>query len=229
MSIAMSLSSPRFTSTPNAEALLSLLAMLPDGLSLATFNRITASVPNMLKCMTTLRRTALVYVSDHGEHVNTLVPVREYTRKHFAPPTLLLEKIRDHFYELLDIFFDVEQPPPGGSFRPIISNLGNIRSVLQYFTLQPSPHAKGAVRATIQLSNFTYFSGYGTLDLLRSIDGLAKGLDDEKLYGEYLATVAKTQDEGIDVTALMLESIQRFEAIGDLSAQGKRTSQGLYI
>jgi hypothetical protein len=79
------------------------------------------------------------------------------------------------------------------------------------------------------LSNFTYFSGYGTLDLLRSIDGLAKGLDDEKLYGEYLATVAKTQDEGIDVTALMLESIQRFEAIGDLSAQGKRTSQGLYI
>jgi hypothetical protein len=221
-SIAISLSSPRFTSTPEAEALLCLLAMLPDGISLPTFNQVvTSSVPNMLKCMTTLRRTSLVYFSEHGQHVSTLVPIREYTRAHFAPPQALLEKMRDHFYDLLDIFFDEEQPPPGGSFRPIIANLGNIRSVLRYFLLLPGPHVKGVVRAVIQLSNFTYFSGYGALDLLRSVDELAKGIGDDKLYGEYLATLAKSQDEGVDVEALMLESIRRFEAVQDLSAQGE--------
>ncbi|KAJ6625184.1 hypothetical protein B0H10DRAFT_658182 [Mycena sp. CBHHK59/15] len=220
-SIAMSLSSPRFISTPEAENLLSLLAMLPDGMSLATLNQITSSIPNMLKCMTTLRRTALVYFSDNGQHVNTLAPIREYMRTHSAPPTLLLEKMRNHFCDLLNLFSDVEQPPPGGSFHPIISNLGNIRSILQYFTLQPGPHMKDVVRAIIQSSNFTYYSGYGTLDLLRSIDQLAKGIGDERLYGEYLATVAKSQDEGIDVEALMLESIRCFEAVEDLSAQAK--------
>jgi hypothetical protein len=80
---------------------------------------------------------------------------------------------------------------------------------------------KGVVRAVIQLSNFTYFSGYGALDLLRSVDELAKGIGDDKLYGEYLATLAKSQDEGVDVEALMLESIRRFEAVQDLSAQGE--------
>ncbi|KAJ6548206.1 hypothetical protein DFH09DRAFT_629672 [Mycena vulgaris] len=220
-SIAMSLSSPRFTSTPHAEHLLSLLAMLPDGTSIATLNQITQSIPDMAKCMTTLRRTALVYFSDNGQHINTLVPIREYMRTHSVPPTLLLEKMLDHFYDLLNLFSDVEQPPPGGSFRPIISNLGNIRSILQYFTCQPGPHTKSVVRAIIQASNFTYYSGYGTLDLLRSIDELAKGLGDPKLYGEYLATIAKSQDEGIDVETLMLESIRCSEAVQDLSAQAK--------
>ncbi|KAJ7654300.1 hypothetical protein B0H17DRAFT_1214395 [Mycena rosella] len=220
-SIAISLSSPRFTSTPDAQNLLSLLAMLPDGTSITTLNQISPSIPDMLRCMTTLRRTALVAFSDNGQHVNTLVPIREYMRSHSSPPTLLLERIRDHFYDLLNLFSDVEQPPPGGSFRPIISNLGNIRSVLQYFMGQPGPQIKDVVRGVIQSSNFTYYSGYGTLDLLYSIGPLARSLGDQKLYGEYLATVAKSQDEGIDVEALMLESIRCFEAVQDLSAQAK--------
>ncbi|KAJ7100519.1 hypothetical protein C8R44DRAFT_810033 [Mycena epipterygia] len=220
-SIAMSLSSPRFRSTPEAGDLLALLAMLPDGTSLTTLDQMIPSVPTILKCITTLRRTALVYVSNNGQHVNTLVPIREYMRAHFTPPTRLLEHMRNHFYQLLDLFSDVDQPPPGGSFRPIISNLGNIRSILQYFALQPGPHIKDVVRAIIQSSNFTYYSGYGTLDLLRSIDQLAKGIGDERLYGEYLATVAKSQDEGVDVEALMLESIRCFEAVEDISAQAK--------
>ncbi|KAJ7490778.1 hypothetical protein FB451DRAFT_1361532 [Mycena latifolia] len=220
-SIAMSLSSPRFRSTPEAQDLLALLAMLPDGMSITTLNQITSFNPNMLKCMTTLRRTALVYFSDNGQHVNTLVPIREYMRTHSEPPTLLLERTRDHFYDLLNIFSDVEEPPPGGSFRPIISNLGNIRSILQHFTQQPGPHMKDVVRAIIQSSNFTYYSGYGTLDLLLSIDELAKGLGDPRLYGEYLTTVAKSHDEEIDVDALMLESIRCFESVQDLSAQAK--------
>lgn len=219
-SIAMSLSSPRFTSTPEAEALLSFLSMLPDGTTLTTLDQITDSVPKMSRCMATLRRTALVILSDNGQHVTTLVPIREYMRTHSAPPAHLLEKMRDHFYALLDIFSDVEQPPPGGSFRPIISNLGNIRSVLQYFALQPGPHAKDVLRAIIQASNFTYYSGYGTLDLLRSVENLANDIGDEKLHGEYLATLAQSQDEGIDVEALMFESIRCLEAVQDLSAQG---------
>ncbi|KAJ7494215.1 hypothetical protein B0H11DRAFT_2003702 [Mycena galericulata] len=222
-SIAISLSSPRFTSTPEAEDLLSFLAMLPDGILLVTLNQImdTESSPRMSTYMATLRRTALVVISNNGKHVTTLVPIREYMRTHSTPPVALLEKMRDHFYSLLDIFSDVEQPPPGGSFRPVISNLGNIRSILQYFARRPGPHTKDVVRAIIQASNFTYYSGYGTLDLLRSIEQLAKDIGDKRLYGEYLATVAKSHDEGVDVEALMLESIRCFEAVQDLSAQAK--------
>ncbi|KAJ7736010.1 hypothetical protein DFH07DRAFT_966971 [Mycena maculata] len=156
-SIAISLSSPRFTSNAEAKDLLALLAMLPDSISIMTLDQITESFPQMSRCMTTLRRTALVVTSDNGRHITTLVPIGEYMCTHSAPPTILLEKMYNHFYVLLDIFSDVDQPPPGGSFRPIISNLGNIRSILQYFALQPGPHVKGVARAIIQASNFTYY------------------------------------------------------------------------
>jgi hypothetical protein len=55
-----------------------------------------------------------------------------------------------------------------------------------------------------------------TLDLPRSMDELNKGIGNDRLYGEYLATFVKSQSEGVDVEASILESIRRFEAIQDL-------------
>jgi hypothetical protein len=48
------------------------------------------------------------------------------------------------------------------------------------------------------------------------MDELANGIGNDRLYDEYLATFVKSQSEGVDVEALILESIRQFEAIQDL-------------
>ncbi|KAJ7253199.1 hypothetical protein C8J57DRAFT_1137502 [Mycena rebaudengoi] len=217
-STAISLSSPRVVATPGAEILLSLLAMLPDGMSIATLNETGLSIPNLPKCIAALRRTALIYVSDTDQRLNTLVPIREYMRAHSSPPKALLQTLRDYFYNLLHLFADVDQPPPGGSVRKVTSNLGNIRSILEYFAHQGGDESRDAIRGIIQLANFTHHSGYGTLDLLRSVRPLAKGLGDEGLYGECLHTLAKSPEEP-ELEPLLMEAICCVEAVHDLSAQ----------
>jgi hypothetical protein len=61
MSISLSLSSPQIQSIPHSQELLSLLAMLPDGLTDVDLIQSKLPLENILKCKTTLKSTALAY------------------------------------------------------------------------------------------------------------------------------------------------------------------------
>ncbi|KAJ7035355.1 hypothetical protein C8F04DRAFT_1394929, partial [Mycena alexandri] len=77
LSISLSLSSPRITSTPRSQDLLALLSILPDGLSDVELNQSHFQIKDILGCKAALLRTALAYTDDH-KRLNVLVPVREY-------------------------------------------------------------------------------------------------------------------------------------------------------
>ncbi|KAJ7741818.1 hypothetical protein B0H16DRAFT_1861558, partial [Mycena metata] len=85
LSISLSLASPRITSTPHPQELLSLLSMLPDGLSEVELKQSNFAIPGILDCKRALVRTALAYTDDH-KRLKALVPIREYMAK-FVPPT----------------------------------------------------------------------------------------------------------------------------------------------
>ncbi|KAJ7798420.1 P-loop containing nucleoside triphosphate hydrolase protein, partial [Mycena leptocephala] len=80
LSIAMSLSSPRIASQPQAQDLLSLLSILPDGLSDIELRQSEIPIKNILSCKAALLRTSLAY-SDHNKRLKALAPIREYMQK----------------------------------------------------------------------------------------------------------------------------------------------------
>src|ERR1700761_8400117 len=81
MSIALSLSSPRLASVSGTKDLLSLLSMLPDGISDLELRKSHFPIHNILECKTTLLRTSLAY--DSGQkRLKVLVPIQEYMQRH---------------------------------------------------------------------------------------------------------------------------------------------------
>ncbi|KAJ7748616.1 hypothetical protein B0H16DRAFT_1319770 [Mycena metata] len=99
-SILLSLESPRIMSTPHSQELLSLLSILPDGLSDVELKQSKFSIQGILDCKRALLRTALAYLDDHKQ-LKALVPIREYMAK-FRPPTdEMIGPLFKHFQELL--------------------------------------------------------------------------------------------------------------------------------
>ncbi|KAJ7819027.1 P-loop containing nucleoside triphosphate hydrolase protein, partial [Mycena leptocephala] len=96
-SITVSLSSPRMN--PDAKDLLSLLSILPDGLSGAELLQSQLPIKNPLQCRSILLRTSLAYTDDK-EQLKSLVPIREHMQ-HFHPASqLLIDQLRNHFHQL---------------------------------------------------------------------------------------------------------------------------------
>ncbi|KAJ7791183.1 P-loop containing nucleoside triphosphate hydrolase protein, partial [Mycena leptocephala] len=83
LSIQLSLSSPRITS--QSKELLSLLSILPDGLSNVELVQSNLPVPNILACKATLLATSLAY-QDTNRRLRSLLPIREHMQQ-FLPPS----------------------------------------------------------------------------------------------------------------------------------------------
>ncbi|KAJ7710272.1 hypothetical protein B0H14DRAFT_704617 [Mycena olivaceomarginata] len=77
LSISLSLSSPRINAVPGAQELLSLLSILPDGLSDVELVQSKLPIVNIRSCKAALIGTALAYI-DKQKRIKVLVPIREY-------------------------------------------------------------------------------------------------------------------------------------------------------
>ncbi|KAJ7166758.1 P-loop containing nucleoside triphosphate hydrolase protein, partial [Mycena filopes] len=89
-SIALSLSSPRITS--GSRELLSLLSILPDGLSDAELIESNLPIDNILSCKSVLIATSLAYKDTKGR-LRSLVPIREHVQCFFPPAEILVESL----------------------------------------------------------------------------------------------------------------------------------------
>ncbi|KAJ7438164.1 P-loop containing nucleoside triphosphate hydrolase protein, partial [Mycena latifolia] len=103
LSISLSLESPRITSLPHARDLLSLLSMLPDGLSDAELLQSKLPLDNILACKAALLRTSLAYTDDQ-RRLKALVPIREYVNKMHPPTAGIIQPLVQHFHKILEIY-----------------------------------------------------------------------------------------------------------------------------
>ncbi|KAJ7220518.1 P-loop containing nucleoside triphosphate hydrolase protein, partial [Mycena pura] len=101
MSISHSLSSTRIQAAPDAQHLLSLLSMLPDGLSDVALLQSKLPIKDIQKCKTTLIQTALAYL-DEKKQLKALIPIREYMQTTHPPSDNLVKPLFKHFHELLE-------------------------------------------------------------------------------------------------------------------------------
>ncbi|KAJ6480903.1 P-loop containing nucleoside triphosphate hydrolase protein, partial [Mycena sanguinolenta] len=127
-SISLSLSSPQIT--PDSKDLLSLLSILPDGLSDAELVQSKLPISNILSCKAILLATSLAYQSSNKQLL-VLMPVREYIQQALSLSPSLVQCLRKYFYALLKLYRKCN----GEQMRPVVSqitlNLANLQEVLQ--------------------------------------------------------------------------------------------------
>ncbi|KAJ7865606.1 hypothetical protein B0H14DRAFT_3133348 [Mycena olivaceomarginata] len=116
VSISLSLSSPRLTSWPGAIDLLSLLSILPDGLSDFELSQTKIPISDILACKAVLLGISLAYCDDK-KHFKSLVPIREYMQ-HFRPPApYIVQALQKHFNTLLKIYQKYHWISPGNQYN----------------------------------------------------------------------------------------------------------------
>ncbi|KAJ7245558.1 hypothetical protein C8J57DRAFT_1524277 [Mycena rebaudengoi] len=89
--------------TPGAQELLSILSMLPDGLTDADLVQTKLPIPDILACKATLIRSSLAFV-DQDKHLEVLAPIREHILHIHPPENGLKLKLQEHFHQILDLW-----------------------------------------------------------------------------------------------------------------------------
>ncbi|KAF8138007.1 hypothetical protein K438DRAFT_1947057 [Mycena galopus ATCC 62051] len=97
-SINLSLSSPRITS--HSKELLSLLSILPNGLSDTELVQGNLGIPNILSCKAALQATSLAY-RDSNQRLVLLMPIREYIQQILPPSKSCLEPIHKTSWRMM--------------------------------------------------------------------------------------------------------------------------------
>ncbi|KAJ7095552.1 hypothetical protein C8R44DRAFT_989482 [Mycena epipterygia] len=211
ISIMLSFTSSRMT--PEAQDLLAILSMLPDGLSDSDLTQYGLPIPNILTSKATLLRTSLAYL-DNDRRLNVLVPVREHVRVVHPPSATLKSSMRQFIHKIIGLWDDFHTIISGYLVSHISQNLANINSLLLDGMRTDSPDLISTLHSILSLNDFLRTTNRGPCALICKMPEQLVHLRDHKIYGEYLIERLKAS------TVLpILES-------EDIIAQGDRYFQG---
>ncbi|KAJ7839923.1 hypothetical protein B0H13DRAFT_1910944 [Mycena leptocephala] len=156
LSLSLSLSSPRINSVPQSQELLSLLSMLPDGLSDVDLIQSKLPIHDILSCKTALIRTALAY-SDEHTRLKALVPIREYMHRTHPPGDHLMQPLLKHFQEILGFYAEYTGNQTGSAIvGRILSNFANIQNLLLKGLQQEGPDLANGIYCRFYNSQASY-------------------------------------------------------------------------
>ncbi|KAJ7207353.1 P-loop containing nucleoside triphosphate hydrolase protein, partial [Mycena rebaudengoi] len=183
ISIMLSYTSSRMT--PGAQELLSILSILPDGLTDVDLVQAKLPITNILACKATLIQTSLAFV-DQDQHLKVLVPIREHIL-HIHPPAKGLKlKLREHFHEILDLWNQFKDLNVADIQPQISRNLGNFNTILNDGLEVNGPDDVHNLRSILFLNHF-YLRAQDTYSpLLLHLSGKILQWKDNPLFGEYL-------------------------------------------
>ncbi|KAF8177119.1 hypothetical protein K438DRAFT_1846020, partial [Mycena galopus ATCC 62051] len=177
-SIRLSLSSPRLTS--GSKELLSLLAILPNGLSEAELVESHLGIPNILSCKAALQATSLIY-RDGNKRFPLLMPVREYIQQFMPASECHIQTIRENFYVLLRLFRKYQ----GQQLQPVLNqmtlNLANLHEVLKRGLDQRAESFMDTIHCALSLNRFCQLTGRQYTPLVDYIQYFISGPHNHKL------------------------------------------------
>ncbi|KAJ6592172.1 P-loop containing nucleoside triphosphate hydrolase protein [Mycena vulgaris] len=169
LSISMSLSSPRVTSVPQCQDLLSLLSMLPDGLSDIELVQSKLPIKDILSCKAVLLSTSLAY-SDDQRRFKTLVPIREYMARSHPPTDYLVQALVKHFQQLLEFQYKYRGTVSASEMTlRITSNFSNIQSLLLNRLHHQNTAAVDTIYCILYLNIFSRLAARGRTPLMDQI------------------------------------------------------------
>ncbi|KAJ6591301.1 hypothetical protein DFH09DRAFT_1420450 [Mycena vulgaris] len=219
-SIMMSLSSPRLTAIPDALTLLSLLSVLPDGITDSTLTEMNLPLADVALCRVTLCRTSLAYV-DHDRRLKALVPIREHMRASHPSSPALISRLQEFFFNLVSLFCQKWARALGsGLVQRLSSDLGNIHSLIAIALEEDEPPTE-TISCILDLAQFTQITYIGSWDLLHSISGIVEKMADSNLRGRYFLALSRIDAPGPDtpMELYLNKAIHCFQITENLSAQ----------
>ncbi|KAF8203490.1 hypothetical protein K438DRAFT_1932541 [Mycena galopus ATCC 62051] len=189
ISISLSLSSPRITS--DSKELLSLLSILPNGLSDAELVQSKLPISNILSCKAALLATSLAY-QNSNKRLLALMPVREYVQQSLPPSPFLIHSLRKYFYALLELYRKYN----GEQLHPVVSqitfNLANLQEVLQQGLYASDLNLADTIYCSISLNSFYRLTARGSVPLMDHIQHILPGTPDCRLKIHFLIEVLRS-------------------------------------
>ncbi|KAJ7755423.1 P-loop containing nucleoside triphosphate hydrolase protein [Mycena metata] len=224
LSISLSLSSPRITSMPQAQDLLALLSMLPDGLSDVELKQTKFPITDILGCKATLLRTALAYTDGH-KRLKVLVPIREYMGKLFPPTDQMMQSMFKHFHELLESYSATAGTRLGmGPIDRIASNYANIQNILQNGLRKEYPNTADAAYCVCDFNNVSRRIARGTTFLLDDILNTLSSSGDYQLKAYITIELIRSWQHHpiphMHLEPLIAEVLNHFESFDDPDLEG---------
>ncbi|KAJ7765322.1 hypothetical protein B0H16DRAFT_416636 [Mycena metata] len=222
LSIRISLSSPRMLESPGAHSLLSLLSLLPDGISDPDLLQSDLPIADMGRSKATLLRTALAYV-DHDKRLRVLAPIREYIKQHDPPPRSLCRPLRQHFHGLLTLWKDYQHLSTAGITQRMAANVGNLHSVLTCGLDWDEPDLAETLQSIIRFDSFSRVSGRRSSGMLELVPAYLDRLENDHLRAMYVTEFIHTwQYHSLpDLDRLEKTTLQHFRDTQDKSGEAK--------
>ncbi|KAJ7031212.1 P-loop containing nucleoside triphosphate hydrolase protein [Mycena alexandri] len=217
LSISVSLSSPRLKSSPHALDLLSLLSILPDGLSDAELLQSNLPLNGILGCKNALLRTTLAY-SDEHKRLKVLVPIREYMQKIRPPGDITIHPMLKYFQQVLELYmaYAGNQNSPEVVAR-VTSSYSNIQNVIRNGLHPGHPDLVDSIYCACHLNSFTTASGRGKNTLIDQISDLLPRPCNPQLEVHFIAEFFNSiKYHGTsNADRLHLEALQHFDKFED--------------
>ncbi|KAF8207499.1 hypothetical protein K438DRAFT_1755539 [Mycena galopus ATCC 62051] len=177
-SIHLSLSSPRITS--DSKQLLSLLSVLPNGLSEVELVQSKLGILNILCCKAALQATSLVY-EDSKKRLLVLMPIREYIQQILPPAQPRIKAIHEYFCALLELYKKYEGEQLHSVVNQITMNLANLHGVLKRGLHDSDPNLVETIYCILSLNCFYRITGRNSTPLIDNIPSPLPWLSDPKL------------------------------------------------
>ncbi|KAJ7679400.1 hypothetical protein DFH06DRAFT_1033153 [Mycena polygramma] len=216
-SVRLSLSSPRIS--PGARDLLSLLSILPDGLSDVELLQSNIPIQSIQGCKSTLLGTSLAYMDNHRQ-LRSLMPVREHVQKYLAPRQSLTHPLLQHFHALLGLYKQYNGAQLAGIVDRIAMNLGNLQQVLYRELRAEQPDLAATVHCIIDLNSFYRTTKRGWAP---SMDIISSQLNDPRLEVELIAERLQSvwTHPGDNPEELITKAISLCEKFNDPSVEAR--------
>ncbi|KZO91495.1 hypothetical protein CALVIDRAFT_521555 [Calocera viscosa TUFC12733] len=161
VSIELSVNSPSMQSNPDALRLLSLLCLLPDGISITDMQSMLTSMPNSRQAALALLDAALV--DGQTPRLTVLSPIRDFVLEKHQPEEPGLTEVRNRFIDLTWHADVVGTSNCTEAVNLLSAQFGNINAVmLHWWKSLPTPdEVKILYQATGRLAWFSYAASYG--------------------------------------------------------------------
>ncbi|KAF8189213.1 hypothetical protein K438DRAFT_1833140 [Mycena galopus ATCC 62051] len=188
-SISLSLSSPRITS--DSKELLSLLSILPNGLSEAELLQSKLGIPDILTSKAALLATSLAYI-DKNQRLVLLMPIREYIQQFLPPSQSRIQPIHKYFYALLLLFNKYQGEQLQLLVHQITLNLANFQDIFQWGLHAHAPILAETIQCALIMNQFYTITGRGYSPLMNDIKSPLSQLCDHQLEITFLIQLLNT-------------------------------------
>ncbi|KAJ7471105.1 P-loop containing nucleoside triphosphate hydrolase protein [Mycena latifolia] len=215
MSIALSLGSSRFSSSPDAKNLLSLLSILPDGITDEDLLMCKVPLHNVAHSRATLVRTSLAY-TDGGGRLKALSPIREYIRRVHPPSVSLSKPLRTYFQELFRIWDTHQQLPSADLVPKMVSCLGNINALMLQGLIDDQTGLSDIGHSILTLNRFSSIMLRGNSSLTQHLPGVIERTGDSRLRWSYICACLRRNIPPFvttDAERLITEGFEHFNTV----------------